>query len=427
MNPSGWIPRQEDGATIGVLLLTVFLLWLASHAARRWIRAHHMTGDSALTVLTAIVGTTFTAQGMWAFFRDTLNLAVFLTAAGFLFFELVQLTCAVRARRKMLDPEIGHAGPEGIVLWVSAGLSGFFSSTHATSWEEALFRLIVPTGVAWLWHQQMGLEKRQLTGKLSGIAAKFAGINWRLTPERVLIKLGLADPTDRTAAQVSAERTLTTLAIAARKAGRERWRPLGWLDRRRLDAALQRATEYAHLSTDPAAQQFLVTTLGVLNGAGDLARLRPVAPWASVVDGQPSQLEADVVWLAEAGMLDLTAAARSALGVSATGPGAPRPARLPGFLKPVDMTPQRPTDEARGNRDSDWPTGGNRPAQDDDPDPRATVIATVREWNARGVGEQKIADDLGVTRAWVRKVLGRDARPATTGVNGHDRQGESAS
>jgi hypothetical protein len=409
MSPPGWILHQEDGATIGALLATALLLWFAVRAGRRWIRAHQVTGDDALTVAAALVAAMFGAQGMWGFLRATLHLPTILAALGFTLFELVMLVCALRARRNLLADS--SSGPEGAMLWLFAGLAGFFSATHAQSWAEALFRLLVPSIAAWLWHRLMRLEHRQLTGKLSGI-------NWRLTPERILIRLGLADPTDRTAAEVSAERTLTTLAIAARKAGRDRWGILGWLDRRRLDAALQKGAEYAHLSTDPAAQQFLVTTLGVLNGAGDLARLRPVAPWAAAVVARPDASQEKITAMAEAGLIDLDGRTLRILGASPTAPVGPRPGRAADLLHPVDMTTARPVTVSLFNRPPNRPVDGNRAAQDPDLDLTATVKATILAANAKGVGEQKIADDLKVSRHWVRKILGRDPQPVPTAVNG---------
>jgi len=414
---------MRTAAGLGAALL-LLLAWFGIRAIARWARRRKLTADDALTVLAAVVAAAFGAQGMWGFFRATLHLPVVLTGLGFTLFELVQLVCALRARRNMLaDPEHGKAGPEGAMMWLFAGLAGFFSATHATTWAEGAFRLMVPSIAAWLWHRLMKLEHRQVAGRL-------AGINWRLTPERVLIKLGLADPTDRTAAEVSAERILMTLAIATRKA-RTPGRGRAWLAGRRLDAALQRATEYARLSTDATAQQLLVTTLGVLNGADSLKELQPPAPWATPnqADQAAPGVDLEKVYrdLIAADMLDVNDRTRALLGLSATVPTAHRPGWSPTRLAAVDdliqfRPPGDPGDRPANRSDEDATAG-----QEPDLDLTATMRATILSANSRGVGEQKIADELGITRHRVRKFL-RDqpgeSQPVPVAVNGHDLNGD---
>jgi predicted transcriptional regulator len=74
------------------------------------------------------------------------------------------------------------------------------------------------------------------------------------------------------------------------------------------------------------------------------------------------------------------------------------------------------------NRLGDRPVDDDRAAQDEDLDLTSTVRATILAANAKGVGEQRIADELGITRHRVRKFLGNrstESQPAAT-INGHD-------
>jgi hypothetical protein len=414
MSNLGWAIRPEDAATIGMLLLAAFLLWLTLWAGRRWIHSHRVKGDDALTVAAALVAAMFGAQGMWGFLRATLHLPTILAALGFTLFELVMLVCALRARRSLLAD--GSSGPEGAMLWLFA--------THAQSWAEALFRLLVPSIAAWLWHRLMRLEHRQLTGKLSGI-------NWRLTPERILIRLGLADPTDRTAAEVSAERTLMTLAIAARKARTPGW-GRGRLTRRRLDAALQRATEYARLATDPASQQLLITNLGVLNGADALIALTPPAPWLTATSSAQAEPEATIRRLISAGMLEVNDRTKILFGLSATTPQPLQPGWSPSRLFVVGDSAQQPVEAPPCNQAGNHSTGGTTAGQGADLELSATIRATIQDAAADGLSEREIAKKVGISRDRVRVVLGRPRRgrlglrqpapapqPVLATVNGH--------
>lgn len=404
---------------IGVAI-AVLLLWVALRLAQRWVRRRKVTGDDMLTVVAAAVAAAFSAQGMWGFFRATLHLPVTLTALGFTLFELVQLVCALRARRSMR--EHGHTGAEGTVLWLSAGAAGFFSATHAQSWAEALFRLLVPSIAAWLWHRLMKLEHRRTTGRL-------AGINWRLTPERVLIKLGLADPTDRTAAEVSAERTVMTLAISARKArtAPDNWR--GKRARKRLDAALQRAVEYGRLGTDPASELLLVNTLGVLNGADSLKALQPPPPWTTTA--ATAGLENAYRDLIGAGMVEVNDRTRAVLGLSATTAPELQPGWLPSRPLMIGKATQGALPDGAVNQAGNHATSDTTAGQDPEVELTATIRATIIAAAANNVSERDIAQQVGISRDRVRAVLGRPRRgrrfratkPQPASVNGHHPDG----
>jgi hypothetical protein len=241
------------------------LLILAVLATRRAFRAFgrlraRVGDDHLLTLVAGGIGTCVAGQGMWAYFTDTVKAAVWLRILMFAFIEVMVISSAIRARRSM---RAGHGtGVDGVAMWVLTCLSAVLASTHAASFGELLLRLSAPLVAAFGWER-----------------TDWRRINWRLSPERVLIRLGLADPTDRTASEVDAHRRLLRLAIATKRARTAGW-PRRWWTLRRLDRAMEGAVEYGGLGTDPDSRDTLVATLGALVNASDLLVLRPPAPWA---------------------------------------------------------------------------------------------------------------------------------------------------
>jgi hypothetical protein len=190
----------------------------------------------------------------------------------FAFLEIAMMTAAFRARRNM--KEFGAAGIEGAAVWALSGLSAVLSSLDAQSGAEAVFRLAAPLVAAWLWHRGLGLERRRATGR---------AVHWRLTAERVLVWLGLAEPSARAASDVDVHRRIARLARAAKRlrelraSGAAAWRQE--LARRRLGKALEAAVEHAGLASDPARQDQMRDQIGALNAAESLASLDAAAPW----------------------------------------------------------------------------------------------------------------------------------------------------
>jgi len=257
-----------------VALAAVFMAWRAGRhlaaAAGRVLRGRQ--AEDVLTVVAAGMATAVAMTGMWRFFGAVLHFSGAERAAMFAFLELAVVTCAFRARRNMRA--FGSAGAEGIAVWVLSGLSAVFSSLDARSGAEAVFRLAPPLVAAWLWHRAMSLEHRKASGR---------SVHWRLTTERVLVWLRLAEPSVRAAGDVDAHRRIARLARAAKRLRERRAAGArGWRQdraRRRLDAALEAAVEHAGLASDAARQDQMRDQIGALNAAGSLASLDTQAPW----------------------------------------------------------------------------------------------------------------------------------------------------
>jgi hypothetical protein len=262
----------------GVATLTAALLAVAYLTRRGGTRKKKMSLENKLTFIVAVIIAGVCAQGMGKFFYDKEDglgfpLELVIVVGGVL--ELTAFTCALRARRNIRDPEIGKAGVDGIAVWVVTALSGIFSAMEADKTPVQLFRLVMPLLAAWLWERGMSIERRKVRGGST--------LNLRVTPERVLVWLRIAEPSGRTASEVDAHRRLTRVAKAAAKLRALRvseawdWR-VAWAERR-LERAMRSAVAHAGLAQDPARQQALIAQLGSIYNADALASLTPQAPW----------------------------------------------------------------------------------------------------------------------------------------------------
>ncbi|MGR6915458.1 hypothetical protein ACU635_14530 [[Actinomadura] parvosata] len=275
-------------AVIGALALAVvvllFRIWrrvrrLIDMAWRKYVAPRPV--EDVLTVVAASIATGVSAQGMWRFSGDVLGLDGPLRLLLFAFIEVAIVTSAVRARRNMR--ENFAAGLDGIAVWGLTGLTAVLSSMDAASGPEAVFRLAAPLVAAWLWERGMAIERHRIRGT--------GRINWRLTPERVLVRLGLAETKDRTAQEVDAHRRLTRVALAAKRA--KMLRETGASDRKqraafaKLDKAMDAAVEHTGLAVDKARQKELLAQIAALFNAKALTDAEPVSPWESAMPQTP--------------------------------------------------------------------------------------------------------------------------------------------
>jgi hypothetical protein len=260
---------------LALLGLAVLALRVALRSATRVIRdfARSRPSEDILTIIAASIATGVSAQGMWRFSGDVLGFDGPLRLLLFAFIEVAVITSAVRARRNMRENY--SAGIDGVAVWALTSLSAVLSSMDARSPAEALFRLAAPLVAAWLWERGMAIERHRITGR--------SRIHWRLTPERMLVRMGLAEVSDRTASEVDAHRRLTRVALAAKRA--RALRASGASERKmrgalaKLDKAMDRAVEHTGLANDPARQEALLSQIGALYNTSALINLTPAVPW----------------------------------------------------------------------------------------------------------------------------------------------------
>ncbi|GIH22523.1 hypothetical protein Aph01nite_08330 [Acrocarpospora phusangensis] len=237
--------------------------------------------EDKLTLAAATIATVVAGQGMWTFLERVLGpqyangqvvdpgIPVWLRALMFAFVEVAVVTSAVRARRNMREKL--SAGIDGLAVWALTGVSAVLAATEARSLPEVLFRLAAPLIAAWLWERGMAIERHRLTGR--------GRIHWRWTPERILVRLGVAEPTERTAGEVDAQRRLTKAALAA-----DRVADLsdGWRKQRALKSLKRRGramVTHTSVATDAGQQAYLMAQISTARAIGRLAEAGGSAFW----------------------------------------------------------------------------------------------------------------------------------------------------
>lgn len=270
---------------LALLLLT--LAWLTLRATRRaaarLLRALTYTArrhaadrstEDLLTVIAASIATIVAGQGMWQFLARVIgDVHWSLRGLMFAFLEVATVTSAVRARRSMREKY--SAGIDGIAVWALTSVSALLSAMEARSLPETAFRLAAPLVAAWLWERGMAIERRRIRGR--------SAIHWRITPERILVRLGLAEATDRTAEEVDIQRRLTRVALASDRAHHLRAAGASPRKQRRAYRAMRRAftaaAEHAGLARDTALQEALRDQVAALRSMEQLLDVPAASAW----------------------------------------------------------------------------------------------------------------------------------------------------
>ncbi len=281
----GFVDTHPVTAALAAAFASVCLslFFFAARSIAHSAKQRGWTPEAVGTVLAAGVATGVSAQGMWMFMRDILYLPPSLRVAFFSFLEIMVLTSALRARTAQRAGTPGQT-VDGIAMWVVTGLSALLSATDADNFGTMIFRLTAPLVAAWGWERSLALERR------GGAGFRRSGIRWAFGPERLLIRMGLADPDPgRTPSAMNAHRNLLRLALAVddvhaiRRSGtRSMWR-----DRRarhRLRRALRRATSQSSFIQSDHRDRYavLVEHIAVLRSADALVDLDPPSPWHTV-------------------------------------------------------------------------------------------------------------------------------------------------
>lgn len=262
-------------AGLVLALVVLAIMWRAgrglSRVARRGLSGKRP--EDVLTFIVAAIATAGAAQGNFKFFGDKLAMPFWMQWLTFAMFELGMLTCALRARRKIRNPQIGTAGVDGVLVWVISSVSAVLASSDANGWG-VLGRLVFPFFAASMWELLLAFERRRV-GRST--------INWKITPEKLLVRLGLAEASHRSTGEVDTHRRLKTVALAAHRLGvlqgasAAKWRTV--LARRRLDTAMRSLVEFTDFTKNHSLQEELVTMIAALNGAASLANVSEAPPW----------------------------------------------------------------------------------------------------------------------------------------------------
>jgi hypothetical protein len=281
------VPRSAGSAAVPVIALAAVIAAIAAwRAARRLLR--NTKGADGLTKLAAIVAMSVSATGMWAFFtRFVPGIDAYGRVPIFAFLELATFAFALRARDNMRD--FGSSGLDGNLMWVLTGVNSFLASLASTSIAEALFRLTPPVVAALLWERGLVSERRRSRPRKEN-----EGITWRVSPRRLLVRLGLADPGEETVGEAAIRRRITSLALAAGRAasldaaGVTDGRRYQRADRR-LRKAMFAAIEHTDLASSPQLQQQLLSQVLMLRSPRDLVSVNAASPWARIGGGDQDE------------------------------------------------------------------------------------------------------------------------------------------
>jgi hypothetical protein len=258
----------------GILLLGLISSMRIALGART-ATTRRVKSDKFLTFLAAGVATGVVATGMWKFFGDVLHIAnPAARGALFAFFEIAMLASAFRSRRFRLDRAAKHEDDpdhvdkridvDGIAVWVLAALSGMFAAADEPTTTGKLVRVVAPLLAAWMW-------ERGLAGELMQFNRSGKRLNLRLTTERVLVWLRIAEPAERAVGDVDRKRRVAQFARTAYRLhllteqDRTGWR-VSWV-RWRLRRQTEAANERLKLATDPVLLGEVRAQLALLYGA----------------------------------------------------------------------------------------------------------------------------------------------------------------
>lgn len=230
--------------------------------------------QNGLTVAVGLIATAAQAQGMWNFFGDQFQISnPYLRGGLFAFIELAILASALRARRHRIDH--GSLGVDGVAVWGLAFLSGLLSATDTHTAGATLGRLIVPLVAAWMFERAISVERADKVGALNGIP-------WRITPQRVLVWLRLADPSERDVADVARTHRLAQLARYAYRVDQVRTGRRKARMQRRLVRRLLRVNSELRLATDAIMMAELRSNLAtVFQALGEMTpdAVADLRPW----------------------------------------------------------------------------------------------------------------------------------------------------
>jgi hypothetical protein len=204
-----WAAANSPGSYIGAAAAGLAVLLLA-RAGIRALRRYDLA--DVITVVIAMATTVYAGAGNWKFLGKAMHYGPDLRAVLVCALEGAVVVEGLRSRKNIA--ETGKAGADGVGLWVLAGLSSVLASSASGSAQEALGRLAIPLVAAWLWERLLAPQRRARKNLRPP-----SPIRWRITPERILVWLRLADATDMDVSKVDAGRRV---ARFLRKTDRER-------------------------------------------------------------------------------------------------------------------------------------------------------------------------------------------------------------
>lgn len=234
--------------------------------------------QNLLTAFAAGIAMAASSTGMWKLFGDVLHIDNLWVRAGlFAVFEVALLAEAFRARSYRI--EYGTSSIDDKAVWAIAATTGVLASLDEVTWAGRGVRIALPLVAAFLFERLITTERRKKE-QLEGGPAK-QKINWRVSPHRLMVALGLADSSDRTIADVDLTRRMARLATLAYRAHNSAgWRRSGAVSK--FQRSLAAANERLGMATNAKAMEQFRASLALLNGslaATTAAAVETASPW----------------------------------------------------------------------------------------------------------------------------------------------------
>ena len=298
-------------AVIAALVLFIVVALVRRRRLPSGVNMNGNTGRKTMVAVAASIASTFTIYSMWRVFEHQLHITNDLLRIALCgVFEIAMVSSALNSRafrlkwaadekaeqarrEKVLavDPSatfVDEKKPvdvDGIAVWVIAFLSGLWIVGDSTTPVAAGVGFVVPILAAWLWERLIAAELRTFTR-----AVKKRSIVLRISLERVLVALRLAEPSGRGVDEVERARRRTAFTVAAfrlhtRLADNARaWRvTIARWRLRRAGIAIMRQFGVAELT---AARADVATLYGIENATSPDA-VAGLTPWraSGVIDG----------------------------------------------------------------------------------------------------------------------------------------------
>lgn len=245
-----------------------------------------------LTASGALMAMIASGTGMWKFFGVQLHIDnLYFRGVMFGVFEVLLLAFALRARQHYIDT--GRNGKDAITVWVMASATGALAAMDETSWPARVARLALPLAAAYGFEAAFHAE-RDDAEKAKGHERRQV-INWRISPSRIFVALGLADASQRDVADIDLTKRMARLATLAYRAHSPRWF-WGSQDRAqgRYQKALAKANERFGLATNPKAMEQFRASVALLNGAitsTSADAVETASPWSRATLREERELQ----------------------------------------------------------------------------------------------------------------------------------------
>jgi hypothetical protein len=300
-----WLPYAAAGILLALLTVSLMARRKRGHAEIAGTKQALTRTDRAITRITGMLATAVVATGAWKVFGlPALHLNPVFRVILFAFAE-AQVVAAWRRVRRHINRH-AELGPGTRTIYGIALGSATVAAFDAAALVEVLLRFFAAFVAAYMIVEELAEEldiyleehPEKRTEERKKAKRGLFGLKWALTPERVMVWLRLAEPTERTVEEVERQRRVARMARTAHRlqtlkaAKAADWR-IGWA-RRSLRRQTEQANEHLNLAGDPAALDAVRAQLALLfevedrttrEAVGDASPLAPKS--AAVLNESP--------------------------------------------------------------------------------------------------------------------------------------------